>query len=225
MKPLFKSPTGGPTLGPVPGSEFHNDRGDHLHGGIDLNCVCGSTVYAPKRGTVIFVGASSGLGGNKVEIDHGVLVDGKPHITKHYHFGPKGSNWGDVIYVRVGDHVSRGQPIGVGGMSGNATACHDHYEHWVDGRPVDPLQYLGCYQVIRRRWRMMWLALAYPGSVGPDIPFLQKRLLAHGFNPGPVDGIWGDRTTWALKRFQRDKGLTVDAILGRQSWQALLKTP
>ena len=203
MKPLFDSPTGTASLGPVPGSEFHNVR--------------------PARGAmigrIIRTALSSGLGGNVCYINHGTLNDGNRHETRHYHFGDKGERWQDCIIVREGQRVRRGQTIGWAGDSGNASAVHDHYEHLINGRQIDPLQYLKEYQVYRR------LALAYPGSIGPDIPLLQQRLAAHGFNPGAADGMWGPKTTLAVKAFQAAHGLTADAILGRRTWIALFKEP
>ena len=35
----------------------------------------------------------------------------------------------------------------------------------------------------------------------------QKRLESRGFNPGPIDGLWGGRTLRALKTFQKESGL------------------
>ena len=217
MKPLWRSPTGGPTLGPVPGSEFHNDRVNHLHGGIDLNCRCGHPIIAPRNGRIIQVGCSTGLGGNKVEIDHG-LHDNHRHITKHYHFGHKYQPWQECIWVHTGDRVQTGQALGVAGDSGNATAVHDHYEHYVDGRAVDPLQYLREYQVLKVRR----LALAYPKAEGPDIPFMQQRLTAHGFYCAQ-DGVYGPLTEVQVKRFQTARGLTPDGIVGRMTWRALVR--
>jgi hypothetical protein len=50
---------------------------------------------------------------------------------------------------------------------------------------------------------------------------LQVGLRAHGFDPGPVDGVRGPQTTNALVRFQRTKGLTADGRLGPQTRRAL----
>ena len=36
----------------------------------------------------------------------------------------------------------------------------------------------------------------------------QKKLKELGYNPGPLDGIWGRKTKRALKRFQHDNGLS-----------------
>ena len=50
---------------------------------------------------------------------------------------------------------------------------------------------------------------------------LQVGLRAHGFDPGPVDGVRGPQTTSALVAFQRKNGLTADGRLGPQTRRAL----
>jgi len=222
MKPLFRSPTGGATLGHVPGSEFHNQRGTHLHAGIDLNAPMGYPITAPRRGSITVAALSSGLGGNMVVIDHGILRDGKHHVTRHFHFGPKHSPWQDVIAVRAGQRVKGGQLIGWCGTSGNANAPHDHYEHHVNGRPVDPLHYLKEYQVIRRFLLNLRLALFYPRSEGVDVAELQRRLNRHGYGPLAVDGIYGPLTRLEVEAFQLNRGLVVDGIVGKLTWRCLL---
>lgn len=49
---------------------------------------------------------------------------------------------------------------------------------------------------------------------GDDVAELQRRLSALGFDPGGVDGIFGDRTVKALAEFQRNVGLASDGICG-----------
>jgi murein DD-endopeptidase MepM/ murein hydrolase activator NlpD len=50
--------------------------------------------------------------------------------------------------LRAGDQVRTGQPIGLVGDTGDATACHLHFEIWIapgwyeGGSPIDPLPYL-----------------------------------------------------------------------------------
>jgi membrane-bound lytic murein transglycosylase MltF len=41
-----------------------------------------------------------------------------------------------------------------------------------------------------------------------DIRSLQEKLTASGYQPGPVDGMWGEKTEAALKQFQQDQGLS-----------------
>lgn len=50
---------------------------------------------------------------------------------------------------------------------------------------------------------------------------LQEGLRAGGFDPGPVDGIFGPRTDTAVRAFQADRGLEVDGIVGPRTWEAL----
>lgn len=219
MKPLFYSPTGAATLGPVPGSEFHNDRHDHLHNGVDLNCQR-IPLIAGTHAVITFTGRSTGLGGNKVEMR--TVRGNDVHVLKHYHFGYKNQPWQDCILVRPGQQVWVGQPLGIAGDSGNASAVHDHYEHWLNGKPIDPLQHLREYQVIRR-WFARY-ALAYPKAEGPDIPHMQQRLCAHGYQIAQ-DGVYGPLTVQAMRSFQATRGLVPDGIVGRKTWQALLRRP
>jgi N-acetylmuramoyl-L-alanine amidase len=51
---------------------------------------------------------------------------------------------------------------------------------------------------------------------------VQERLANLGFNPGPIDGIRGPLTNFAVRRFQQAHGLAVDEIPGPQT-QAKLK--
>jgi hypothetical protein len=41
----------------------------------------------------------------------------------------------------------------------------------------------------------------------------QKKLQELGYNPGPLDGIWGSNTKSALKKFQRDNSLSMTGKL------------
>ena len=50
---------------------------------------------------------------------------------------------------------------------------------------------------------------------------LQVGLRAHGFDPGPVDGVRGQRTTTALLAFQRKHGIRATGLVGRATRRAL----
>lgn len=50
---------------------------------------------------------------------------------------------------------------------------------------------------------------------------IQEALVAKGFIPGVVDGIWGRRTIAAVKSFQQSVGLEVDGIVGPKTSTAL----
>ena len=59
------------------------------------------------------------------------------------------------------------------------------------------------------------------GSYGDSVANLQESLMNAGFNPGPIDGIFGSRTQFATIEFQRSAGLAVDGIAGPLTWNAL----
>ncbi|MDO7833827.1 peptidoglycan-binding domain-containing protein [Sphingobium sp. HBC34] len=56
----------------------------------------------------------------------------------------------------------------------------------------------------------------------PDIvKAIQKALIAAGFDPGPVDGIYGHNTAAAVAAFQTVKGIIVDGQVGKQTARRL----
>jgi peptidoglycan hydrolase-like protein with peptidoglycan-binding domain len=62
------------------------------------------------------------------------------------------------------------------------------------------------------------------GASGPDVRYLQERLIAHGHSIG-VDGQFGPMTASAVRSFQRSNGLAADGIVGQQTWGALERQP
>jgi peptidoglycan hydrolase-like protein with peptidoglycan-binding domain len=64
-------------------------------------------------------------------------------------------------------------------------------------------------------------AMARGGNSGSNVSTYQQQLAQRGFDPGPVDGIRGPRTTAAVKAFQKANGLTVDGIVGPKTMAAL----
>lgn len=66
---------------------------------------------------------------------------------------------------------------------------------------------------------------AYPGtplrhgSRGDEVKLWQERLHELGYEVNP-DGDFGDRTKQATERFQHDKSLTEDGVVGEHSWAA-----
>lgn len=59
------------------------------------------------------------------------------------------------------------------------------------------------------------------GSRGDDVHVIQRMLYCRSFNPNGVDGIFGSGTTTSVKRFQSNKGLTVDGNVGKDTMYAL----
>ena len=59
------------------------------------------------------------------------------------------------------------------------------------------------------------------GSTGNPVRRAQKRLTLGGYDTGGVDGIFGAKTEAAVKRFQKDRGLTQDGIIGPNTWNEI----
>jgi len=67
-----------------------------------------------------------------------------------------------------------------------------------------------------------------PGATGRAVSLIQSRLLELGFSEvGPADGLYGDKTSQAVKHFQAGQQdasgspLAVDGLVGQHTWQAL----
>jgi hypothetical protein len=58
-------------------------------------------------------------------------------------------------------------------------------------------------------------------SIGWEVVEAQCLLREAGFSPRGTDGIYGENTVNAVKRFQKDKGLADDGAVGPDTWKAL----
>jgi murein DD-endopeptidase MepM/ murein hydrolase activator NlpD len=116
-----------------PGTVDFYGQGGYMHTGIDFGAACGTPVYAPAAGTVFSAGWANDGGGNNVKISHGV-VQGNSLTTIYYH--------NSSVVVSRGQQVSQGQLIAYSGTTGNSTGCHSHFETWLNGRAVDPMNLL-----------------------------------------------------------------------------------
>jgi N-acetylmuramoyl-L-alanine amidase len=59
------------------------------------------------------------------------------------------------------------------------------------------------------------------GDTKANIKLVQTRLKELGYYTISVDGIWGSKTLAAVKKFQKDYGLTADGIVGKNTEKAL----
>jgi murein DD-endopeptidase MepM/ murein hydrolase activator NlpD len=102
------------------------DRQTHL--GLDLASFAGAPVPAANAGTVAFAGWL-GIYGNAVVVDHGYgLASLYGHLSSPA--------------VATGTPVRRGETLGTSGATGLAGGDHLHLEILVQGRSVDPIEWL-----------------------------------------------------------------------------------
>lgn len=64
-------------------------------------------------------------------------------------------------------------------------------------------------------------ALLDTNSTSWDVVEAQCLLRRHGYDPGIVDGAYGERSKSAAKRFQKDHELAPDGIVGPDTWKVL----
>ncbi len=99
-----------------------------FHTGLDFGGGDGLAITAPAAGRVVFAGPWT-VRGNAIVIDHG--------------WGVYSGFWHQsAIQVQVGDMVEKNQVIGLVGGTGRVTGAHLHWELWVNGIQVDPLDWL-----------------------------------------------------------------------------------
>ncbi len=97
---------------------------------------CGTPLVAARGGVVQYAEYEANAGNY-------VVIDGKgtPNDFMYAHLA-------EPSPLQAGDTVRTGQPIGIVGDTGDATACHLHFEMWgapgwyEGGCPFDPLPYL-----------------------------------------------------------------------------------
>ena len=65
------------------------------------------------------------------------------------------------------------------------------------------------------------MPLITTGNSGDTVKTLQAKLNELGYDCGTVDGIYGPKTLAAVKAYQTAKGLSVDGVVGSQTWNAL----
>ena len=74
-------------------------------------------------------------------------------------------------------------------------------------------------------WRTLLNLSPYPllreGDRGAYVTFLQQLLESNLYPVGGIDGIFGSRTLSAVRNFQSANGLTVDGLVGNNTWNAL----
>jgi murein DD-endopeptidase MepM/ murein hydrolase activator NlpD len=130
---LLSMPSISPTDGPITSGFslarlhpiYHDER---MHEGVDIYAPEGTPILATAKGAVSYVGYKPGYG-NTVEIDHGY-----GYMTRYAH--------ASKFLVERGQTVDRGNPVAQVGQTGTATAEHVHYEIWVNGRAMDPQDYI-----------------------------------------------------------------------------------
>jgi murein DD-endopeptidase MepM/ murein hydrolase activator NlpD len=107
---------------------YNGSAYDRFHSGTDFAGAPGTPVLATAPGRVVLADTLN-IRGMATIIDHGWGI-----YTGYWHQSQQ--------YVQVGEAVTAGQVIGTIGSTGRVTGAHLHWELWVSGVPVDPMQWV-----------------------------------------------------------------------------------
>ncbi|MFW5995648.1 MAG: peptidoglycan DD-metalloendopeptidase family protein [Halanaerobiaceae bacterium] len=119
-------------VSPVPAgtriSSYYGGRWGKMHEGMDFALSYGSKIRAAGDGKVVYSGWSDGYGRT-------IIVEHRKGLRTLYAHNSE-------LLVSSGQNVTRGQVIALSGNSGNSTGPHLHFEVQLNGKPVDPQNYL-----------------------------------------------------------------------------------
>lgn len=119
-----------PFYGPI--TTFYGEqRPGYTHNAVDIGGLgsYGAPVGAAAPGKVAAAVHNDTALGNYVTLEHD---DGSRTVYGHL----------SEIYVEPGQRVDAAEPLGALGCTGHSTGTHLHFELWIGGAPVDPLDYL-----------------------------------------------------------------------------------
>ncbi len=104
-------------------------RNGKPHKGIDIAAKIGTPIHAALAGKVVYEGVQKGYG-NVIILEHKGSI-----MTVYAH--------NESNLVRLGDTVTKGQPIATLGNTGHSTGAHLHFEYRIKGKAVNPRKVLG----------------------------------------------------------------------------------
>jgi murein DD-endopeptidase MepM/ murein hydrolase activator NlpD len=113
-------------------ARFGEWRGSHRHAGIDIGMLRTLRLRAVTGGVVKKAGYASGYDGYGKVV---VLDLPGPYTALYAHLSS--------VRVKPGQHVRKGQRLGLAGCTGHCSGTHLHFEVEHRGVAINPLRFLG----------------------------------------------------------------------------------
>lgn len=210
--------------------------GNNPHNGIDLRAQHGTPIYASHDGLASYQIDDGGGHGVVIITDKEYEYEGGECYFKTIYWHMPNSliepNLKSPFEDKTGfTRVKQGDIIGYVDNTGKSTGDHLH----LGLKPVAKGEDWGT-------WYNLEQDNGYYGAINPlpffDLPqymlrdtirfgysnlevsILQALLIAHGYKL-KVDGVFGQNTTNTVRRFQEKHNLTIDGIVGQQTWKKL----
>lgn len=114
-----------PVKGRITSHFGYREEFGRFHKGIDIHLCIGDTVCVALPGKVVRIGYERGGYGHFIIVSHSNGIE-----TRYAHL--------QRPLVKTDDILLAGQPIALGGSSGNSTGPHLHFEIRYMGRAIDP---------------------------------------------------------------------------------------
>lgn len=172
----------------------------------------GFTYYCLKQVGIEIstVGATTQYNGN-YWVQKGLIKDGMPNVVccvfKHK----------DGRMSHTGLHIGDGYIIHCSGEVKEGAISDTSWTHYAIPKGLYDDEYLKTAKGVKE------MTVYRSGSQGEGVRQLQENLNKLGFDCGKADGIFGQKTTAAVKAFQRANNLTDDGIAGPVTLAAIEK--
>lgn len=174
-------------------------RGRRVHAGVDIRLNLNDTVVSAFDGVVRMAKYYSGYG-NCVVIRH---YNGLETLYGHL----------NKILVKVNQHVSAGEVVGLGGRTGRATCNHLHFETRFCGRAFNPKQIINMetFELVSDTFNVHQNTFGYKRDY---MPVAGGSIAYPSANPAAKKAVTGKQTYTirsgdTLSAIARKKGTTV----------------
>jgi murein DD-endopeptidase MepM/ murein hydrolase activator NlpD len=137
----------GPRTHPITGRSSN-------HTGADLSAAMGTPIYAPQNAVVEEINIGDSIYGNQAILKHGRGIE-----TMYGHMS------GLTKGLEVGQKLKKGDVLGFVGSTGLSTGPHLHWETWLKGQPINPVEFVqGQHRVKPGGYRLSGPSNYAPGS-------------------------------------------------------------
>ncbi len=97
---------------------------------------------------------------------------------------------------------------------------------------IGRMEFCGVQSGVADKYRLLVNARGLPSgfadrrlgrpSRGEEVTWVEQRLSDLGYRPGPIDGLYDDRTRHAIIAFEKWEGMSRDGVVGEEVWWRLL---
>lgn len=180
--------------------------------------------------------------------NHGYVFEGRGWGRRTAANGTNDGNDRFLAYVWIGGGSSTPTPAALDALTWLILTGQISHNVGANVKPHSYFKSTGCPGSSLRAWvgASGWMSTVPPTRPAPkpapmpdapgqkllykgvynssDVTWAQQRLNAHGYRV-TVDGDFGDATDRAVRKFQHDKGLDVDGIVGADTRRSLAASP